>query len=771
MFLSDNPDNPLKWRIPDHDPDRTSIAPGGYLLLWLDDEPQEGSNHAPFKLNAAGEHLRLSDSAGNRIDSISFGQQTGDVSLGRLPDGTGPWTLFPSPTPLAPNQSSPTLPRCAAPQASNAGGFYDLALQIQWDCPTPGASIRLSFDGSVPEESDSLYTQPIDIQHNTVLRARAFAPGHLPSTPTTHSYFFNTAHTFPLVSLVFEPADFFDSLSGIYTNAELLHAVEVPVHAEWFEPDGSTGFRGGLAAEMFGSGSLGLPQKSILLKAKPAFGLQEIEYRIFPDLARERYRRLVLRNSGQDWGLTMFRDACVSDLGRTDADLSPMLGPGTLDFQGFRPTVLYLNGQYWGIHNAREQLDAEFVAQHAGIPEGDLDLIEFYGHALAGDSLAWQAFWDWLQANPAHGDSAFQYLAQRNDLRNFADYCIFQIISDNVDWPSKNWRRYRQRSTDSHWRWLPYDFDLSFGLMNLDFSWNTGFAGQNAFLRAMDSSFTYWSAAPWQTIVLRRCLENQPFRHFFLNRSADLLNTMFRSNRVLGRINAFEALYLPEIERHFERWFLSPGWTAYWQGNVQKMRDFAQLRPAFCFEHAVQCFPEATGTADVLLHVEPPGSGSLRWSTLRLDSLQLPWAGTYFSGIPIPLQALAKPGWRFAGWSSEALHFSDSTQLTLDGSLELTAYFVPDSMPSQTPGNDVAAAPALRVFPNPAGQWLQVRTAQPIGRCDLYNSLGIKQKSWIFKPGADSGARLDLSDCPPGAYFLQAFGTEGQRIGAEAFFK
>ncbi len=83
MFLSDNPANVRKWRIPDG----TMIPANDFLLVWADEDGGASpALHANFKLSADGETLLLSDrdSEGNALlDSIDFGLQATDVSLGR----------------------------------------------------------------------------------------------------------------------------------------------------------------------------------------------------------------------------------------------------------------------------------------------------------------------------------------------------------------------------------------------------------------------------------------------------------------------------------------------------------------------------------------------------------------------------------------------------------------------------------------------------------------------------------------------------------------
>ncbi|MBL7781895.1 MAG: CotH kinase family protein [Saprospiraceae bacterium] len=757
FFISDKTAQPFKWKIPSGSAE-TIVEAGSFLLLWLDDEPEQGALHAPFKLDAAGESFLLSSPDSLLLDEWSFGQQTTDISLARQPDGTGEWVFCPAPTPGASNATSTSVPLTATPIASVPSGRYGEPLLVIFSCATPGAEIRLRFDGKIPDQNDSLYTQPLDIQQTTIVRARAFAPEYTAGRTASYSYLFVAPHTFPIVSLVFDPDDFFDSTSGIYTQAMELSNVEVPANATWIQTDGQVGFVADIAVEPFGSGSLALPQKSLLLKAQPAFGAQEIEYPVFPDLSQEKFKSLVLRNSGQDWCVTMFRDAYVGSLATDLSDLRPVLDTVSLAFQSFQPSVVYLNGAYWGIHNVREQHNKYFIKRHFDVDEDNIDFIEFYGNALEGDSLGWQMFWQWLNNQDFTNDETYREMAQQNDMANFTDYCIFQIVSDNVDWPGKNWRRFRERESGALWQWVPFDFDLSFGLMTTDFGWNTGYAGQNAFARALDSMNSYWATADWQTVILRRALENEQYRHYFINRTADLLNTVFEKYRLLIRLDAFENRYVPEISQHFERWFASPGWVSYWQDNVQKMRNFAYSRADLSFQHVVQTFPEAEGVVSVELKTEPPGAGTIHFSTLHFDSLQLPWVGRYFKGVPVPVKAVANPGWTFAGWSAPSAGLSDSILLVFNEDLELTARFVMDSLPLDTEN----AIKRFQVFPNPAGRMITISSTEVFSQVYLYDAVGIRRREFSFENGTLS-TPLSLDNLPAGVYWAEVLFGDGKR--------
>jgi hypothetical protein len=107
MWLTDNIDVGPRWQIPRTDPALTTIASGGYLLIWADSETGEGILHAGFSLAGGGEDIGLYDSEKNLIDSIEFASQQQNKSYGRLPNGGAGWQVFDSPTPRGPNRGVP----------------------------------------------------------------------------------------------------------------------------------------------------------------------------------------------------------------------------------------------------------------------------------------------------------------------------------------------------------------------------------------------------------------------------------------------------------------------------------------------------------------------------------------------------------------------------------------------------------------------------------------------------------------------------------------
>ena len=107
MYVSDDLTDPRKWKL-----GNLSIPPHGFLLLWADDDVEQGSNHVGFKLSGAGEQLGLYDRDENEnvaIDTLVFGPQLLDVSYGRTQDGADEWIFFNRPTPGIGNRDSTTI--------------------------------------------------------------------------------------------------------------------------------------------------------------------------------------------------------------------------------------------------------------------------------------------------------------------------------------------------------------------------------------------------------------------------------------------------------------------------------------------------------------------------------------------------------------------------------------------------------------------------------------------------------------------------------------
>ena len=98
FFMTDSLNTPAKWALPE-----TNILPGAFLLIWADNETNQGVFHAAFKLSGSGEEIGLYDASTSALHTIIFGEQVEDISSGFFPDGVVGELVALIPTPALTN--------------------------------------------------------------------------------------------------------------------------------------------------------------------------------------------------------------------------------------------------------------------------------------------------------------------------------------------------------------------------------------------------------------------------------------------------------------------------------------------------------------------------------------------------------------------------------------------------------------------------------------------------------------------------------------------
>ena len=625
--------------------------------------------HTNFKLSSEGETLVLTSPQSNIIDQVTFGMIPPDMSYGRKPDGTNLWELFPEPTPGDSNLTQGYNGITTEPIVQLNGGFYSSTINVNVDPASAGDIIRYTLDGSEPADTSLIYSSPITINSTKVLRVRSFSTGLLPSKILTNTYFINFNTPLTVVSLSTDPKNLFDEEYGIYAlgdsaepsfpyfGANFWKDWERPVHIELFETDGSKGFGIDMGAKIFGGWSRGNAQKSFALFARGQYGYNILNYKLFDDLPYDEYESFVLRNSGNDWGSTMFRDAFMTSL----------VESVDIEIQDYRPAVLFINGEYWGIQNIREKVNEHFLAQHHELNPDSLDILEYFGQVVYGDSIEFMQLYNFVENNSMTLPANYEYVKSKVDIENFIRYYLSQIYFDNQDWPGSNIKYWKPKN-NGKWRWIMYDTDFGYGI------WNSNAYQNNTLNFALEPNGPSWPNPPWSTLFLRKFLDNQSFKTDFINTFADFSNSIFSPNTVLNILNNMASVISPEITRHSARWnqFDLAGWL----NNVQVMRTFATNRINNMRAHFQQRFG-LSGVSQVNLAISDTSMGRIKLNSLIIKNPT--WSGSYFNGIPINIIAVPHPGYKFLKWSGSNNSTQDSLTITLTSAIYLNAIFEVDS--------------------------------------------------------------------------------------------
>jgi hypothetical protein len=618
--ITDNLNKPQKYILPHG----TSIKAGGYLLIWCDDN---GTRlHASFKLSANGEEVGLFDADGKLVDSISFGPQFGDVSYGRSIDNTSTNLFFMTPTPGAANTTQGYTGRSNQPVILTQGGAYagSVTVTITND---QGGVVYYTTDGSEPTRKSKVYSAPLTFTRTTVLRACILEDGKMPGPTKTMTYFLNNefqGHSLPVVSLATESSNFWDSEHGIYgyTNKYNEKAdFEIPVNIELYENNGSdrAAFNEATGVKINGLYAWQVPQKMLGVYFRKKYGESKLSYQLFHDDERTTFDDFALRASGNDWNYTMFRDGLLQQACRK--------GGLNLALQAFRPSVVYLNGEFLGIHNIREKVNEEYIETRYGLESGTFDMIEGDQNIEAGDMVEWKHYKELWQKDLSV-QSNYDALAAVMDVENYTDFMVAQIYSHNtsVDHNPMAWKP----KGSGEWRWIFTDGDRGFNRYADDFA--------NWYAKKTNMPFG-------------SMLKNKGYRKYFCKRTADLLFTAFNPEEIQRQVTEHAKDIEPLMEQQVQRWLgTSSSYsgdaltsTRQWRSRISYLRDFCNGRPIMLLWDMYENY--STGMP-VMLTLTGKSGFTFNGLSINRDK----WSGSYPSDMEITLTAGQRVGYTFKGW-------------------------------------------------------------------------------------------------------------------------
>jgi len=103
-YLSDKLDDPTAlFQIPSTYPDSVTVPAGGFILFYANKGEESSVLNLNFKLSGSGEAVGLWNPENVVLDSLTYGDQAGDISFGRYPDGSDFWGFMTEITPGAAN--------------------------------------------------------------------------------------------------------------------------------------------------------------------------------------------------------------------------------------------------------------------------------------------------------------------------------------------------------------------------------------------------------------------------------------------------------------------------------------------------------------------------------------------------------------------------------------------------------------------------------------------------------------------------------------------
>ena len=501
-------------------------------------------------------------------------------------------------------------------------------------------------------------------------------------------------------------------------DAEISVDWERPVHFELFESDGTRAHSQNLGVRINGNSSRTNQQKSLRFYARGTYsetGLDAtrklVDHQLFTHDERDEFKRFLLRRTTERSGL----NDVIGQQFMKEVD------PG-IDIQEYRPVVAFLNGEFWGIYTIRDRYDHWYFGLKYDVDRRDIAIASEAENLRWGDEEVDGGDYDRLRSRirdyDLSDDEAFDRVTEVLDVDRYATWVATGIFLNHRDWGSKHSQFWRYSgdgrqlpardegplandpdlpdsgsgdhpSLDGRWRPMSVDMDGAFGQKG---DWTLP---EDNYLEEVAETSTYF---------LGDLVDNSDYRGLFINRFADIMNSVFQPDRAVALVNDIAGQF-PDalVEKNIDRW-RHLGDLGDWHEHVDIMRDFLRERPDHARRHLVDYFDldgqaelsvsvagdanaengdpyEATG-GDVTGDADEMTGGSVQLNSLDLAD-EPDWRGTYFKDVPVLLQAEPADGYQFAGWdisgenrASDRLEDTE-IELELEGDTQVTAVFEP----------------------------------------------------------------------------------------------
>lgn len=653
------PDAGLAWSLPSG-----SVPAHGYVMIYCDREDK--GLHTSFRLESGkgGSIYLFKD--GTVVDQVvnMAKQPSPNIAYGRESDAAPRWGYQAQPTPGKANCGRLLSEVLADPVFSVTGRVLSegqtLSVVISLPVSAPdGAEIRYTLDGSEPTASSPLYVEPIEVSQTTFVRAKVYCDGYLSPRSVTQSYIvLGREQTLPVVSLVTDDAyiwgDDYGLLGGseepYWSNSGNLHFPNYyfswrrPVNIEYFPRQGEPSVINQLGeTRLTGQSSRFFSIKSFIIYANKRFGTKRFQYEFFPDQkpGMDKFKSLILRNAGNDFKSLYMRDAVIQRTMGHNADI---------DWQAWQPTMVFINGKYYGMLNLRERSnDANIETNYGSEVADNIDMVEYWGAEIkAGDKAHWDAFKEFYSAK---GHTVAEYESQI-DMAEFNNIMAMNFYFNNYDFPGNNCVWWRPNEDGGRWRIIAKDCDFGMNLEHVGvdfpiFEWfyNPGYALQHGInLGAQGSN-------EWQyTVMFRNMMENTQYLRQFTGLMAIYMGDFLNERGIreiwdpmVTQIESEIPYYQDVIPNYWER--------SNFPVNLADARNWVAGRADFMYDHLSQFY--SLGKPIPLTVNDQVPASTQQAVSLTINDVPLRYKtfdGKMFAGRSVKLQALSSAvtvtGWK-----------------------------------------------------------------------------------------------------------------------------
>lgn len=620
---------------------------------------------------------------------------------------------------------------------SQESGFYKRMITLEMNCSQQDARIYYTLDGTAPDEEDSFYSAPLQLnmtvgRHDPlsqiggvnieedfvpmkdfpsahVIRARALLPDGTWTEETCGTYFIGYDReklygNLPVISLMMDAEDLFNYENGIYVLGKVFdewNAKQTEFYEVWELTANYTGrgmewerevmvdfmmgegdqFAQRMGVRIKGGASRSGTQKNLRLIARDDYGEKNMKYPFFPDNYREydgkllqKYKSVTLRAGGNDRDFGRIRDPLI-------ANLSTGLAFETANN---RPVIGFVNGEFWGIYTLNEEYNDNYIQYHYDIDNENVITYKIYevddGTEEDAD-LYWYMHYYILQhdmADPRHFEKAAELL----DMQSFADYVALHLYIYNQDgiFQHNNWEAWRVREPEKEespladGKWRMMLYDTDFSSGVYEDGLNYEY---NNIIESLNADYDEWHPGR----LVQALMKSETFRGMLISSLTDIRNLYFHHQRVEKEWQRLKDQYSPYMAMTYRRF--GPMWVAQWDpeghSNFKMDTILTFFRGRYgAFENLMKDAFQLNNTVTITVKTKGEGHVLINGRNIPVTHGQKLY---YFTDVPITITAVPGEGKEFTGWktSNQYAQLADpqaeTTTVTFSKAFTITADF------------------------------------------------------------------------------------------------
>jgi hypothetical protein len=607
---------------------------------------------------------------------------------------------------------------------SRSSGFYSDNFDLEITCADPNAKIYYTTDGSIPDETSTLYSEPIALKNKTsepnvlsaqtgisageyytpyekvtkanVIRAVAVSDDGRSSEILNGTFFVGIDREkeygdLPVISVLTDSDNLFDYETGIYVmgktyddwiaedsnniNLEGWQSVgnysnrgkewERPVSFEFITADGSEGFTQDLGMRIMGAASRNNTQKSLRFTSREEYGSKSVKYELIPDN---------LRSDG-DGNVTKYKSFLLRSGGNDcerakfrDPLFQELVSARRFETQQSSPCVAFIDGEFWGVYFLTEDYSDNYIENNYGIDKSNVIMIKCGSVEEGEDSdiSYYDEMYDFITGNDMSVPENYEKACEMLDMGSFADYAAFNLYILNEDsfLKNNNWRMWRVRTPDD-------DTEVSDGkwrMMVYDTEYSAGiYDGGENYGSDNISDYLKTSDEAQQhrspANLLSALYANEDFKKELVLTMCDIRNYDFKASDVIDKIAELnDTVFSKLAPASFDRF--GPQWVVNQGTDYYYEQQINYL--ALFIDGRYSAMPDIMRNAFGLgeCYTAEISSSNSAKGTVMINNTLLDLSekanGKYFSDYTVTVTAVPSDGSSFKEWICDGCEISDT---------------------------------------------------------------------------------------------------------------